>query len=90
MAKATQLLSVLGRINPAIYDFIFPHGPVLSRAVSGLSRVADELNPDQLRQLRSRLQREFAVEHITLQIEPVGFHECSDQALEHCESRPAV
>ena len=48
MAKATQLLSVLGRINPAIYDFIFPHGPVLSRAVSGLSRVADELNPQPL------------------------------------------
>jgi hypothetical protein len=30
MAKATQLLSVLARINPAIFDVIFPHGPVLA------------------------------------------------------------
>ena len=48
MAKATQLLSVLGRINPAIYDVIYPHGPVLSHAVAGISRVADELNPQPL------------------------------------------
>lgn len=50
----------------------------------------DQWNADQLRQLRGRLQREFSVDHITLQVEPEGFHECSDQALEHCESRPAA
>jgi cobalt-zinc-cadmium efflux system protein len=48
----------------------------------------DQWNVDQLRRVRSALQAEFAVEHITLQLEPVGYHECSDQALEHCESRP--
>jgi len=34
MAKATQLLAVLARIKPAIYDVIFPHGAVLSRATA--------------------------------------------------------
>jgi hypothetical protein len=49
MAKATQLLSVLTRINPAIYDVIFPHGPVLSHAVvSRISAAATELNPQPL------------------------------------------
>jgi hypothetical protein len=49
MAKATQLLSVLARINPAIHDFIFPHGPVLSHAVvSRISAAATELNPQPL------------------------------------------
>jgi hypothetical protein len=47
MAKATQLLSVLARINPAIFDVIFPHGPVLAHAfASRLSEVA--LNPQPL------------------------------------------
>lgn len=49
----------------------------------------DQWTADQLRRIRARLQEEFAVEHITLQLEPVGFHECSDQALDHCQSRPA-
>lgn len=49
MAKATQLLSVLARINPAIYDFIFPHGPVWSRRIaSRFSDAATELNPQPL------------------------------------------
>ena len=43
---------------------------------------------DQLRRARTALQSRFAVDHITLQMEPVGFHACSDQVLEHCESRP--
>ena len=47
MAKATQLLSVLARINPAIYDFIFPHGPVQTRGfASRIDEVA--LNPQPL------------------------------------------
>jgi hypothetical protein len=47
MAKATQLLSVLARINPAIYDYIFPHGPVQGHALA--SRVNEvALNPQPL------------------------------------------
>lgn len=47
MAKATQLVSILARINPAIYDFIFPHGPVQTRGfVSRIDEVA--LNPQPL------------------------------------------
>jgi hypothetical protein len=47
MAKATQLVSILGRINPAIYDFIFPHGPVQTRGFgSRIDEVA--LNPQPL------------------------------------------
>lgn len=49
----------------------------------------DQWTAEQLRRIRSGLQEQFAVEHITLQLEPVGFHECSDQVLDHCESRPA-
>ncbi|MBL8851721.1 MAG: cation transporter [Planctomycetaceae bacterium] len=48
----------------------------------------EQWSADQLRRARSALQERFAVGHITLQMEPVGFHACSDQALEHCESRP--
>ena len=47
MAKATQLLSVLARINPAIYDYIYPHGPVQTRGfASRIDEVA--LNPQPL------------------------------------------
>ena len=47
MAKATQLLSVLARLNPAIYDFIFPHGPAVAHAFT--SRFAEvALNPQPL------------------------------------------
>ena len=47
MAKATQLVSLLGRLNPAIFDVIFPHGPVQSRAfASRINEVA--LNPQPL------------------------------------------
>ena len=47
MAKATQLVSILARINPAIYDFIFPHGPVQTRGFgSRIDEVA--LNPQPL------------------------------------------
>jgi hypothetical protein len=47
MAKATRLLSVLGRINPALYDVIFPHGPAQAHTfASRISEVA--LNPQPL------------------------------------------
>lgn len=48
----------------------------------------DQWSADQLRRARAALQEQFAVDHITLQMEPLGFHECSDQTLEHCESHP--
>lgn len=44
-----RLLALLGRIDPAVWDFIIPHGPVqgaLSGAVSRSSEV--ELNPQPL------------------------------------------
>jgi hypothetical protein len=47
MAKATQLVSLLGRLNPAIFDVIFPHGPVQALGyVSRINLVA--LNPQPL------------------------------------------
>ena len=47
MAKATQLVSLLGRLNPAIFDVIFPHGPV--QAVGFASRINEvALNPQPL------------------------------------------
>jgi hypothetical protein len=48
MAKATQLVSVLGRLNPAIFDVIFPHGPV--QATLGFASRINEvaLNPQPL------------------------------------------
>jgi hypothetical protein len=51
MARVTTLVSVLGRIHPAIFDVIFPHGPVIfSRAAFGRQggRSATELNPQPL------------------------------------------
>ena len=47
----------------------------------------EQLTAAQLLRVRTALQAHFAVEHITLQLEPVGFSECTDQALSHCESR---
>ena len=46
MAIATQLLSVLARLNPTIFDVIFPHGPVQSGFASRIDEVA--LNPQPL------------------------------------------
>ena len=48
MAKATQLVSILGRLNPAIFDVIFPHGPVQA-GLGFASRVNEvALNPQPL------------------------------------------
>ena len=41
----------------------------------------DQLGAAQLLRVRTALQERFAVEHITLQLEPEGFAECTDQAL---------
>lgn len=49
---------------------------------------ANRLNAAQLDRLRTALLDRFAVEHITLQLEPEGFLSCSDQILEHCQSTP--
>ena len=51
MARAVSFVSILGRLNPAIYDVIFPHGPLLfGRGAAGLhDRVsAVALNPQPL------------------------------------------
>jgi hypothetical protein len=48
MANVVSLVSVLGRINPAIYDVIFPHGPRVRTAVSRFSDAAADLNPQPL------------------------------------------
>jgi cobalt-zinc-cadmium efflux system protein len=47
----------------------------------------EQLNAAQLLRVRAALQEHFPVGHITLQLEPVGFSECTDQSLAHCESR---
>ena len=52
MANVVRLLAVLGRINPAVWDVIIPHGPVSSRSSAvrafapGVDAVA--LNPQPL------------------------------------------
>jgi hypothetical protein len=47
MAKAIHLLSVLTRIKPAIFDVIFPHGPVLTQAFA-LRLSEGAINPQPL------------------------------------------
>jgi len=48
--ERSRLLTVLGRINPAAWDAIIPHGPRISRfsAIREASNVAAELNPQPL------------------------------------------
>jgi hypothetical protein len=50
MAKVVSLVSVLGRINPAAFDAIFPHGPIPFRAGAAgrLAPNASEINPQPL------------------------------------------
>lgn len=57
MTKLVSLAAVLGRINPSAWDFIIPHGPILSRANAAISfgatlagphAHAAELNPQPL------------------------------------------
>jgi hypothetical protein len=55
MTNIIRLLAVLGRINPAVWDAIFPHGPV------GPQRVA--LNPQPLPPKEAMLHASAAVAH---------------------------
>jgi hypothetical protein len=56
MARVSTLVSVLGRIHPAAFDAIFPHGPIqVHRGAFGRSSIvgmfsasASELNPQPL------------------------------------------
>jgi hypothetical protein len=49
MSKLVSLVSILGRINPAIFDAIFPHGPIVFHGgFSRLSAAASDLNPQPL------------------------------------------
>ncbi|MDZ5619184.1 hypothetical protein SFC88_00010 [Nocardioides sp. HM23] len=50
MASNRTLLSIIGSLNPAAYDALFPHGPVISqgirfgRSLAQLAFVADKLD----------------------------------------------
>jgi hypothetical protein len=75
MAKATLLLSVLGKLNPAIFDVIFPHGPVQSHAfASRISEVAlnpqplpPEPPPDRLQRVSALVAHQIAFAAITME-----------------------
>jgi hypothetical protein len=66
MIDLVRLLAVLARINPAVWDAIIPHGPVLSgasafEAVSKASEV--ELNPQPLPPRQQLLLASATVAH---------------------------
>jgi hypothetical protein len=66
LTSIVQLLAVLGRINPAVWDSIIPHGPVLSRigVVREVSRASEvELNPQPLPPKEALLFASAAVAH---------------------------
>ena len=66
MANVVRLLAVLGRINPAVWDVIIPHGPVLSRspALRLFSRGTEvALNPQPLPPKESFLFASAEVAH---------------------------
>ena len=75
MAKATQLVSLLGRLNPAIFDVIFPHGPV--QALGFASRVNEvalnpqplppEPPPERLQRVSALIAHQIAFAAITLE-----------------------
>jgi len=75
MAKATQLVSLLGRLNPAIFDIIFPHGPVQGRGfASRINEVAlnpqplpPEPPPDRLQRVSALVAHQIAFAAITLE-----------------------
>jgi hypothetical protein len=41
-----QLLAIIGRRNPAIYDVVFPHGPIIAQGASQLAHNFQPLPPD--------------------------------------------
>jgi len=75
MAKATQLLSVLARINPAIWDYIIPHGPAQGHSfASRINEVAlnpqplpPEPPPEKLQRISALVAHQIASAAITLE-----------------------
>jgi hypothetical protein len=71
MAIATQLLSVLARLDPAIFDAIFPHGPAQSYMfVSRISEVAlnpQPLPPGELQRVSALVAQQIAFAAIALE-----------------------
>jgi hypothetical protein len=75
MAKSTQLLSVLARMNPAIWDYIIPHGPVHSHSfASRINEVAlnpqplpPEPPPEKLQRVSALVAHQIAFAAITLE-----------------------
>jgi hypothetical protein len=66
VANIVRLLAVLGRINPAVWDAIIPHGPLVARgsAVRSFSRGAEvALNPQPLPPEELFLRASAAVAH---------------------------
>ena len=66
MASIVRLLAVLGRIDPAVWDAIIPHGPVLSHASAVRARSLGsevELNPQPLPPKELLLFASAAVAH---------------------------
>ena len=57
MALNPKLIAIIGRINPAIYDIIFPHGPIRFGVEDVVSRVA--LNPQPLPPVGRRAKAAF-------------------------------
>jgi hypothetical protein len=56
MANIVRLLAVLGKVNPAVWDAIIPHGPVVAHS-------ALELNPQPLPPKQELLLASAAVAH---------------------------
>lgn len=73
MALDKNLIAIIGRIHPAIYDVVFPRGPVLdvahrvhaARAAHAATWVAAELNPQPLppREIFAGIETGAAVAH---------------------------
>jgi hypothetical protein len=75
MANARQLLAVLTKLNPAIFDVIFPHGPVQSLGfASRINEVAlnpqplpPEPPPERLQRVSALVAHQIAFAAITLE-----------------------
>src|SRR5262245_46044663 len=75
MAKATQLLSVLARINPAIWDYIIPHGPAqghsfaprIDEAALNPQPLPPEPPPEKLQRISALVAHQIAFAAITLE-----------------------